>query len=95
METSVFLSNRSQAVRLPEAVALPENVKRVEVIAVGEPGSSRRPENPGMNGSTGTTSAPILWITGNNPRCRKGGLDLTCIRNHPPAPHPPPGPGER
>lgn len=35
METSVFLSNRSQAVRLPKAVALPEHVKRVEVIAVG------------------------------------------------------------
>ncbi|EFU3813365.1 toxin-antitoxin system antitoxin VapB, partial [Shigella sonnei] len=26
METTVFLSNRSQAVRLPKAVALPENV---------------------------------------------------------------------
>ncbi|EKB5322683.1 toxin-antitoxin system antitoxin VapB [Salmonella enterica] len=35
METSVFLSNRSQAVRLPKAVALPDNVKRVDVIAVG------------------------------------------------------------
>lgn len=35
METSVFLNNRSQAVRLPKEVALPENVKRVEVIAVG------------------------------------------------------------
>jgi len=32
---SVFLSNRSQAVRLPKAVALPEDVKRVEVVAVG------------------------------------------------------------
>ncbi|HBC9409933.1 TPA: toxin-antitoxin system antitoxin VapB, partial [Escherichia coli] len=27
METTVFFSNRSQAVRLPKAVALPENVK--------------------------------------------------------------------
>ncbi|WP_439070460.1 toxin-antitoxin system antitoxin VapB (plasmid) [Serratia nevei] len=35
METTVFLSNRSQAVRLPKAVALPDDVKRVEVIAVG------------------------------------------------------------
>jgi antitoxin VapB len=35
METTVFKSNRSQAVRLPKAVALPENVKRVEIIAVG------------------------------------------------------------
>lgn len=32
---SVFQSNRSQAVRLPKAVALPEDVKRVDVIAVG------------------------------------------------------------
>ncbi|EPU4252618.1 toxin-antitoxin system antitoxin VapB [Escherichia coli] len=35
METTVFLSNRSQAVRLPKAVALPEDVKKVNVIAVG------------------------------------------------------------
>lgn len=28
-------SNRSQAVRLPKAVALPEDVTRVEVVAVG------------------------------------------------------------
>ena len=35
METTVFLSNRSQAVRLPKAVALPEDVKTVEIIAIG------------------------------------------------------------
>ncbi|MDE8029005.1 toxin-antitoxin system antitoxin VapB [Escherichia coli] len=35
METTVFLSNRSQAVRLPKAVALPEDVKKADVIAVG------------------------------------------------------------
>ena len=35
METTVFLSNRSQAVRLPKAVALPEDVKKVEIIASG------------------------------------------------------------
>ena len=32
---SVFLSNRSQAVRLPKAAALPDDVKRVDIIAVG------------------------------------------------------------
>jgi Virulence-associated protein and related proteins len=32
---SVFQSNRSQAIRLPKAVALPEEVKRVDVVAVG------------------------------------------------------------
>jgi antitoxin VapB len=32
---SVFQSNRSQAVRLPKAVALPDDVKRVDVVVVG------------------------------------------------------------
>ena len=32
---AVFLSNRSQAIRLPRAVALPEDVKRVDIVAVG------------------------------------------------------------
>lgn len=34
-KTTVFKSNRSQAVRLPKAVALPEGVHQVEVVAVG------------------------------------------------------------
>lgn len=32
---SVFQSNRSQAVHLPKAVALPDDVKRVDVVAIG------------------------------------------------------------
>lgn len=32
---SVFQRNRSQAVCLPKAVALPEDVKRVDIVAVG------------------------------------------------------------
>lgn len=32
---AVFQSNRSQAVRLPKAVALPDDVRRVNVIAMG------------------------------------------------------------
>lgn len=32
---SVFLSNKSQAVRLPKALALPDGVKRVDVVAIG------------------------------------------------------------
>mgnify|MGYP003994924239 FL=1 len=32
---SVFKSNPSQAIRLPKAVALPESVKRVDIIPVG------------------------------------------------------------
>ena len=31
----VFRSNRSQAIRLPKAVALPDDVKRVDIVAVG------------------------------------------------------------
>ncbi|WP_150604042.1 type II toxin-antitoxin system VapB family antitoxin [Pseudomonas fluorescens] len=34
-QTTIFMSNRSQAVRLPKAVAMPSDVKRVEVIAIG------------------------------------------------------------
>jgi antitoxin VapB len=32
---SIFQSNRSQAVRLPKAAALPEDVKRVDIIVMG------------------------------------------------------------
>jgi len=34
-KASVFKSNKSQAVRLPRSVALPDDVKRVDVVAVG------------------------------------------------------------
>ncbi len=34
-QASVFKSNRSQAVRLPKSVALPDDVTRVDVIAIG------------------------------------------------------------
>ncbi len=34
-QSSVFKSNKSQAVRLPKPVALPEHVTRVEVIRQG------------------------------------------------------------
>ncbi|WP_370309858.1 type II toxin-antitoxin system VapB family antitoxin [Sinimarinibacterium flocculans] len=32
---AVFRSNRSQAIRLPKAAALPEDVKRVDVVSIG------------------------------------------------------------
>jgi antitoxin VapB len=35
MKSTVFNSNRSQAVRLPKAVAFPADVHRVEVIKIG------------------------------------------------------------
>jgi antitoxin VapB len=34
-QTSVFKSNKTQAIRLAKAVAFPEHVKEVEVIKVG------------------------------------------------------------
>jgi len=35
VDTKVFLSNKSQAVRLPKAVAFPEGVCEVSITAVG------------------------------------------------------------
>ncbi|WP_067708933.1 MULTISPECIES: type II toxin-antitoxin system VapB family antitoxin [unclassified Erwinia] len=35
MKTTVFLTNRSQAVRLPKTVALPDDIKHVDVVAIG------------------------------------------------------------
>ena len=35
VRTKVFKSNRSQAIRLPKAVAFPESIKDVEIIAIG------------------------------------------------------------
>ncbi len=35
VQTKIFKSNRSQAVRLPKAIAFPESVKDVEITAVG------------------------------------------------------------
>lgn len=32
---AIFKSNRGQAVRLPKSVALPDDVKRVDVVAIG------------------------------------------------------------
>lgn len=34
-KSTVFSNNKTQAIRLPKAVALPENVKRVEIIKQG------------------------------------------------------------
>jgi len=34
-QASVFRSNKSQAVRLPRPVALPESVKKVDIVALG------------------------------------------------------------
>jgi antitoxin VapB len=35
-QSSVFKSNRSQAVRLPKDVALPDTVKRVDIVKLGK-----------------------------------------------------------
>jgi antitoxin VapB len=35
IRSTVFTSNRSQAVRLPKPVALPESVRQVEIVKVG------------------------------------------------------------
>ena len=33
--TKIFKSNKSQAVRLPKPVALPDSIKEVDIVAVG------------------------------------------------------------
>jgi antitoxin VapB len=35
VHTKVFKSNQSQAVRLPKAVALPANIREVDIVAIG------------------------------------------------------------
>ena len=35
VQTKIFKSNQSQAVRLPKAVALPESILEVEIVALG------------------------------------------------------------
>lgn len=35
-QSTVFTTNKSQAVRLPKAVALPASVKRVEIVKLGQ-----------------------------------------------------------
>ncbi len=35
VQGAVFKNNRSQAVRLPKSVALPDDVKRVDVVTIG------------------------------------------------------------
>lgn len=34
-KSTVFISNRSQAVRLPKAVAFPDEVHRVDILKIG------------------------------------------------------------
>ena len=34
--STIFKTNRTQAVRLPKAVAFPENVREVEIIKIGQ-----------------------------------------------------------
>ncbi len=35
IHTTVFKSNKTQAVRLPKPVALPDTIKKVDIVAVG------------------------------------------------------------
>lgn len=35
VSSTVFISNRGQAVRLPKAVAFPEDVHRVDILKIG------------------------------------------------------------
>ncbi|MAG97964.1 MAG: type II toxin-antitoxin system VapB family antitoxin [Alphaproteobacteria bacterium] len=36
VQSTVFTNNKSQAIRLPKAVALPDSVKRVDIVKLGQ-----------------------------------------------------------
>lgn len=50
---AIFTSNRNQAVRLPKAASLPDNIKRVEIVAIGNTRIILRKAKAGPAGSTG------------------------------------------
>lgn len=35
IHTSVFKTNQTQAIRLPKAIALPDSIKTVDIVAIG------------------------------------------------------------
>lgn len=35
VHTTLFKSNKSQAIRLPKPVALPDSIKKVDIVAIG------------------------------------------------------------
>jgi len=35
VHTTIFKSNKSQAVRLPKPVALPDSIRKVDIVAIG------------------------------------------------------------
>ncbi len=35
IHTTVFKSNKTQAIRLPKPVALPDSIKKVDIVAIG------------------------------------------------------------
>jgi len=35
IHTTVFKSNKTQAVRLPKPIALPDSIKKVDIVAIG------------------------------------------------------------
>jgi len=35
VHTSIFKTNKTQAVRLPKAIALPDSIREVDIIAIG------------------------------------------------------------
>ncbi len=65
-QSTVFKSNRSQAVRLPKAVALPDDVKRVDVVAVGRTALFPLPVKCGTAGSMVKVSVMISWQSVDN-----------------------------
>lgn len=62
--TNVFAINRSQAIPLPRNVALPDSIKEVVIIAIGNQRLITPVVGPGIPGSTAPQLPMISWQSG-------------------------------
>jgi antitoxin VapB len=83
--STVFISNRSQAVRLPKAVAFPEGVHQVDFLRIGR---SRVIVPQGKRWDDlfqhGPRASEISWLSVNSrrPRSASGPDALACYQQH-------------
>ena len=59
-ESKLFISNRSQAVRLPKAVAFPDGVKQVEISKLAAAALSCRKASAGTISSVTARARPRI-----------------------------------
>ena len=71
-QSTVFKSNKSQAVRLPKAVALPDSVKRVDIVKLGGARLISPADTAWDSFFEGAEVSRNLWRSVCNPRSRTG-----------------------